>query len=272
MASKWFAAFLGFFIPPLAFVYLAKLRIAALCFLLLIGSGISEFYLTSFIGLSFFPLLLSVAIAIYAFFLAKKIELGSNRKWYSHWWGVLSIPVVIVVLIFLMRSFVVEPFYIPSKGMSPSLEVGDYILVKKWGYGLYGSLGLTLVSREINNRTKPQRGEVVVINPPRDPRPFVKRVIGLPGDVVEFGNKQLLINGTLVKTESVGNGIIKETLGGNTSTVKYVNENSPLRSGKWVVPDGHYFVMGDNRDNSSDSRMWGMVPAKNIVGRVLIKW
>lgn len=272
MASKWFAAFLGFLIPPLAFVYLAKLRIAVLCLLILLGSIIPDFHLTPFKGVSLLPLVLSLLSAVYAFVLAKKIELGSNRKWYSHWWGVLSIPVVFIVLIFLIRSFVVEPFYLPSKGMSPSLKAGDTVLVKKWGYGSYGSLGITLINREIKNRAQAERGDVMIIKPPHNPRFFVKRVIGLPGDIVEFGDKQLLINGARVNTEDLGKGMINETLGGNTYTVKYVKANSPLRSGQWIVPDGHYFVMGDNRDNSADSRMWGMVPVKNMVGRVLIKW
>ncbi len=272
MANKWFAAILGFLVPPVAFVYLAKLRVAALCFLLLICSGIADYYLESLVGFSFLALLLSIASAIYAFILAKRADLASDRKWYSRWWGAVSIPVVIFSLIFLTRSFVVEPFSIPSESMSPSLEVGDHILVKKWGYGLYGSFGITLVNSKKENRIKPQRGEIVVIIPPHNTSAFVERVIGLPGDLVEFGNKQLLINGSPIETENLGNGIFRETFGDNTYTVKYISDNSQLRSGKWAVPDDHYFVMGDNRDNSADSRVWGMVSANNIVGRVLIKW
>jgi len=206
------------------------------------------------------------------FNLSKKIELGSNRKWYSKWWGALSIPVFFLSLVFLTRSFLVEPFSIPSESMSPTLKKGDYILVKKWGYGLYGSFGITLMNTKIENKSKPRRGEIFVIIPPHDPRPFVERIIGLPGDIVEFGNKQLTINGASIETNEIGNGVFQEKFGEEASTVKYINDNSWLRSGKWVVPDDHYFVMGDNRDNSADSRVWGMVPAKNIVGVVLLKW
>lgn len=273
MANKWFAALLGFLIPPLAFVYLAKLRVAGLCFFLLVCAGIADFYLASKIVYPFLTLLLSFLAAIYAFVLAKKTEFEGARKWYSRWWGVLLIPVTIFSIIFLTRSFVIEPFSIPSESMSPSLEMGDYILVKKWGYGLYGSYGITLVNSKIENRTKPQKGEIFVIIPPHDSRLFVKRVIGLPGDVVEFGDdKQLIINEIPVETTSLDNGILQEVIGDNIFTVKYINDNSRRRSGKWIVPDAHYFVMGDNRDNSADSRVWGMVPDKNIVGRVLTKW
>jgi signal peptidase I len=226
MANKWFAAIIGFFVPPLAFVYLARLRIAALYFLLVIGSGAADYYLGSVIGFSFLGMLLALAAAVHAFILAKTVNFGEDRKWYSCWWGALAIPVVIFSLIFLTRSFVVEPFSIPSESMSPSLEVGDYILVKKLGYGRYGSFGVTLVNEKVENRTPLQRGEIAVILPPHDPRPFVERVIGLPGDVVEFNDKQLKINGELIKTETIGNGVIQEVFGDNISTIKYINDNS----------------------------------------------
>lgn len=272
MANKWFAAILGFLVPPLAFLYLARLRVAALYLVLLAVSGISDSYLSSAIGFSFLALLLSVLSVIHAFILAKTVDFKDDRKWYSNWWGALSIPIFIFALIFLTRSFVVEPFSIPSESMSPSLEVGDYVVVKKWGYGLYGSFGSTLISQKLESRTPLSRGEIAVVIPPHDPRPFVERVIGISGDVVEFRDKQLTINGKPIETKNLENGIVNEVFGENISTVKYINDNSLLRSGVWTVPNGHYFVMGDNRDNSADSRVWGMVPAENVIGRVLVKW
>ena len=272
MANKWFAAILGFLVPPLAFLYLAKLRAAALYLVLLVASGISDFYLSSAIGVSFLALLLSVLATIHAFILAKTVDFKNERKWYSSWWGTLSIPISIFTLIFLTRSFVVEPFSIPSESMSPSLEIGDYVAVKKWGYGLYGSYGITIFSQKVENRTPLHRGEIAVVIPPHDPRPFVERVIGVSGDVIEFRDKQLIINGNPIETKNLKNGIVNEFFGENISTVKYINDNSRLRSGVWTVPDDHYFVMGDNRDNSADSRVWGMVPAENVIGRVFLKW
>ena len=272
MANKWFAAILGFLVPPLAFLYLARLRVAALYLVLLVVSGISDFYLASLIGFSFLALLLGIFATIHAFILAKTVNFTCERKWYSKWWGAFSIPISIFVLIFLTRSFVAEPFSIPSESMSPSLEVGDYVVVKKWGYGLYGSFGITLISQKVENRTPLYRGEIAVVIPPHDPRPFVERVIGISGDVIEFRDKQLIINGNPIETKTLDNGIVHEVFGENLSKVKYINDNSRLRSGVWTVPEGHYFVMGDNRDNSADSRVWGTVPAENVIGRVFIKW
>ncbi|MGR6874356.1 signal peptidase I [Pseudomonas sp. HK3] len=272
MSNKWFAAMLGFLMPPLALLYLAKLRIAALYLVLFVFSWVADYYLISVIGFSFVGLLLGVLAAIHGFILAKTVDFKEKRKWYSHWWGALSIPISIFVLIFLTRSFVVEPYLIPSDAMSPSLEAGDYVLVKKWGYGLYGSYGIRLFSQDIENRIPINRGEMVVFIPPHDSRPFVKRVVGVSGDVVEFRDKQLIINGNLIDTTKSNNVVVSEIFGDNVANVKYINDNNPFRSGVWAVPDNHYFVMGDNRDNSADSRVWGMVPAENIIGRILIKW
>ena len=273
MANKWFAATLGFLIPPLAFVYLAKLRVAALCFLLLVCFKVADYYFSSPVGFSILALLFSVVVAKYTYDLAIRVEYGSDRKWYSHWWGTLSIPMVFFSILLLVRIFVAEFFSIPSVSMSPTLEVGDHIVVKKWGYGTYGAFGFTLANSPIEDRVKPQRGEVVVIMPPFDPGQFfVKRVIGLPGDLVEFSNKQLMINGSPIDTENIGNGVFKEAFGETISTVKYTNDSSQLRSGKWAVPEDHYFVLGDNRDFSADSRVWGMLPGRNILGRVIVKW
>jgi signal peptidase I len=272
MANKWFAAALGLFVPPLAFIYLAKLRIAALYFLLLVCSRCADVYLTSAIGFPFLTLLLALFAPAHAFTLAKSVSFSGDRKWYSNWWGALSIPIFLLTVMFLIRSFIAEPFSIPSASMSPSLEPGDHVLVKKWGYGLYGAFGITLVNQNIKYRTPLRRGEIAVVIPPHDSRFFVERVIGIPGDVIEFDNKQLIINGIAIETKISTNGVMHEAFDQNISTVKYINDKSLFRSGKWTVPDGRYFVMGDNRDNSLDSRAWGMLPAENVVGRFLFKW
>ncbi|MBD2858578.1 signal peptidase I [Spongiibacter sp. KMU-158] len=182
-------------------------------------------------------------------------------------------PVLLVVLV--LRSFVVEPFQIPSASMVPSLEIGDYILVNKFDYGLR----LPVVGTKILEVGEPQRGDVMVFFPPDDKRYFIKRVIGLPGDTVRYVNKQLYINGEIVPQTLVAEvppmnpitQVLREQLG----TVEHqIHHDKRIYRGDFevVVEPGHYFMMGDNRDNSSDSRVWGQVPEENIVGKAFAIW
>ena len=188
-------------------------------------------------------------------------------------------PVFLIVLI--IRSFIVEPFRIPSGSMIPTLEIGDFIAVNKFAYGVK----LPLNSHTIFQVGIPERGDVVVFKFPLDPKtPFIKRIIGLPGDFVTYANKTLSINGEPVTYEPVGSYI------GSKSMRKYtgfqeVSENLTDKSYKilwdpqrdaadlaFEVPKGHYFVLGDNRDNSRDSRYWGFVPEKNLMGKAFFIW
>lgn len=184
-------------------------------------------------------------------------------------------PVLFVV--FILRSFIVEPFQIPSPSMVPTLEVGDFILVNKFTYGLR----LPVVRTKVIDINQPKRGDVMVFFPPHERRYFIKRVVGLPGDKVTYKNNLLYINGEKVPEELQATlpasrpffQIHEETLGEAThQTRKLLN---PLRFGPnqtYTVPEGHYFMMGDNRNNSSDSRVWGPVPEENIVGKAFAIW
>jgi signal peptidase I len=188
-------------------------------------------------------------------------------------------PVILIVL--LLRSFLVEPFRIPSGSMMPTLLDGDFILVNKFGYGIR----LPVANKLIIQIDKPKRGDVVVFRFPRDPSvDYIKRVVGLPGDRISYRDKVVYVNGQPMKQELngtyVGQGtalsmtgasLRKETLGNVEHPILTRNEQPP-RDGEFVVPDGHYFVMGDNRDNSNDSRFWGFVPDENLVGRAFMIW
>ena len=188
-------------------------------------------------------------------------------------------PVLFVVL--MLRSFVIEPFQIPSGSMIPTLEVGDFILVNKYHYGLR----LPVVGTKIMENNSPQRGEVMVFIPPHDPRYFIKRVVGLPGDRIDYENKILRINGEQLEVDIVDEVMI-ETAVGMRSGILFneqlgpVNHNAQIVASdtrgssrtSWIVPPGHYFMMGDNRDNSADSRVWGPVPEENIVGKAIAVW
>jgi signal peptidase I len=213
------------------------------------------------------------------------------------WWVEYSIsffPVILIV--FLLRSFLVEPFKIPSGSMIPTLQIGDFILVNKFAYGVR----LPVLNLKVIEVGQPRRGEVMVFRFPDDPSlDYIKRVVGLPGDRVEYRNKQLSVNGRPVPTQQLPDYLARdrmqffrrylETFDGAPHEI-LIDEDAPssqplLRSFPWsancnynsaglacTVPAGHYFMMGDNRDNSSDSRVWGFVPDENIVGKAFFIW
>ncbi len=188
-------------------------------------------------------------------------------------------PVLFIVL--LLRSFVVEPFQIPSGSMKPTLEVGDFILVNKFTYGLR----LPVLGTKLVDINEPQRGEVMVFFPPHDNRYFIKRIVGMPGDTVFYQDGRLTINGDQVPLTELDQiridtaagpqrGILFDEQLGEFDHQVQVVDSQRRRGGRteWVVPPGHYFMMGDNRDNSADSRVWGAVPEENIVGRAFAIW
>ncbi|MBP6020824.1 MAG: signal peptidase I [Burkholderiaceae bacterium] len=213
------------------------------------------------------------------------------------WWveyGVSFFPVILFV--FVLRSFLVEPFRIPSGSMLPTLQNGDLILVNKFQYGVR----LPVLDQKVIELGSPKRGDVVVFRYPVDPSvDYIKRVVGLPGDVVQYQNKVLSINGKEVVQERDGDffepdraayvGRYLEQLGQVEHKILLNRQagqdlmpisNYPYRSNceyfsngvRCTVPEGHYFMMGDNRDNSLDSRYWGFVPDRYIVGRAFFIW
>ncbi len=188
-------------------------------------------------------------------------------------------PVILIVL--LLRSFLVEPFRIPSNSMMPTLLTGDFILVNKYAYGIR----LPVLNNKIVEIGEPERGDVVVFRYPRDPSTdYIKRVVGLPGDRVGYYNKIIYIDGEPVGQVpagvyiGVGSGIAmsgaserQEQLGDVLHDI-LVMPRTPGLEGEYVVGENEYFVMGDNRDNSNDSRYWGPVPESNLVGKAFRVW
>jgi signal peptidase I len=183
-------------------------------------------------------------------------------------------PVLGFVLV--LRSLIAEPFQIPSKSMVPTLKVGDYILVNKWIYGVR----LPVLHTKIIDVSLPERGDVMVFYPPHQDRYFIKRVIGLPGDKVNLIKGQLFINGEKMAQKAYidepaapRSVLMMEDLGSTEHLMQ--RRNLPTRLSinfSTTVPAGHYFMMGDNRDNSSDSRVWGPVPENRIVGKAFARW
>ena len=178
----------------------------------------------------------------------------------------------VLTLVLVLRSFLVEPFQIPSGSMEPTLIKGDFILVNKFSYGFR----LPVLGTKVIEVSDPARGDVMVFIPPHDPRYFIKRVVGLPGDHIRYRNKRLYINGDLVEET-----LLASYPEGAPKVSVYQEKHYPIQQyhgipsrgdGEWVVPQGHYFMMGDNRDNSGDSRFWGFVPDENIVGKAFAVW
>lgn len=184
----------------------------------------------------------------------------------------------VLLIVFLLRGFLVEPFRIPSGSMLPSLYIGDFILVNKFAYGVR----VPVINKKIIELGDPQRGDVVVFRYPRDPSlDYIKRVVGLPGDHIAYYDKVLYVNNKKVASDPKG----QYKGPGQTHAIEYSEDLMgvehdillmPARpnnlQGEYIVPENMYFCMGDNRDNSNDSRVWGPVPEQNLVGKAFMIW
>ncbi len=195
-------------------------------------------------------------------------------------WAKSFFPVLLVV--FLLRSFVVEPFRIPSGSMLPTLHIGDFILVNKMAYGVR----LPVIHKKVIPLGEPERGDVAVFRFPGNPQiDYIKRIVGLPGDRITYMNKVLMVNAKPVETEILGRyegtesgsvmsgaNLLRSNMGDTPHDIlidKDMPNQQPIDT---IVPEGMYFVMGDNRDNSNDSRFWGYVPDDHLKGKAFMIW
>lgn len=220
--------------------------------------------------------LLTGVIALIDIMYLAKHRKGEVPKWVEY--GHSFFPVLLIVL--LLRSFLVEPFRIPSGSLEPTLLPGDFVAANKFAYGLR----LPVSHTKIFSIGEPERGQVAIFRHPLKPSmDLIKRVIGVPGDKISYNNKILYINGVEQPQRLVGHAIDQE--GGyevpvdiyeeNLSGVKhliYINPDAPSNDLTVVVPPGDYFMMGDNRDDSDDSRYWGFAPEANFIGKAFVIW
>ena len=211
------------------------------------------------------------------------------------WWVENSVSIFpVIAFVLILRSFIYEPFQIPSGSMMPTLLVGDFILVEKYAYGLKDPVWRT----QLVETGKPERGDSIVFKyPPQPSIDYIKRVVGLPGDTIRYSSRKeicIQAKGTssckavklsnVEESQFIQDGVPLIQLNEQLGDVEHQILVNPLRRDRvhayqprngvneWVVPAGHYFVMGDNRDNSSDSRYWGFVPEANLVGKAVAIW
>ena len=293
--NKWIAVLLGTFAPPVAMMYVAQLKWA--------GAYLAIALLAGFIGeivahVSDIKTLIQIAFiatcATHSYHLALNYPSERPRPGYSRWYGLLAAATSMVLIAVGIRSFLVEPFRFPSSSMLPTIPQNAHFIVQKWGYGNYGTYGFQLLKLPISAPLN--RGDIVVFEFPQDRSlNYAQRLIGLPGDKIEYREKNLSINGERVARRQTSDYFISElvsfspmfleSLDGMEHSI-LVDRNAPERNSPshqfphsdkcsheaegitCIVPEGHFFTLGDNRDNSWDSRVWGFVPADHIIGKV----
>ncbi len=300
----WLAILFGLILQPFTFLYVNKQKLFWGYLLLAIGLGLIDVKLhinppeDAWYKDIYINWVLFIIYPIHSFIITKNYDVSQTRAWYASWWGAASCFLLVFSSIIVLRTFYFEPFSIPAGSMSPTLNPGDQLIVTKNGFGNYRYLGIQLLKTEPIE--KPNRGDIIVFQYPQNPQiDYVKRVIGLPGDKIIYRNKSIYIKEACSKpegecpsyvaiekseTEGAQNNLslYEESIGEHIYSIlidpkagdraNYYFSQVGTGRDEWLVPDGHYFVLGDNRDNSLDSRFWGFVPEGNIIGKSFYVW
>lgn len=246
----------------------------------------------------YFSSIFTVICPIHAYLITRNYDIQYKRAWFANWWATSLTFFCMFLSIAAVRTFILEPFTIPASSMSPTLNPGNQLLVSKLGFGNYRYMGIQIARTEPSSH--PERGDIIVFQYPQNPQSdWVKRVIGMEGDIIIYRNKTIYLkrachndSGDCPEFEAIkhqqldkvdGESIsYKESLDDNEYEI-ILNENMAelvnryfnqvgRNQGEWLVPKGHYFVLGDSRDNSLDSRYWGFVPTENIIGKAIFSW
>lgn len=262
----WLIIPLGFLLRPFVFLYLNNARLFWYYMLPVCLVDLLDWYLHTKFGLVFF-----LVCPLHAWCLARGYDSMQRRRWYSRWWSAIVLGLVVVTV--MTRAFFYEPYYVPAASMEPGFAAGDYILVSKQGYGSYGTFGYEFYNGELDDDIRLERGKVYVFSMPGSDVPYLKRLIGLPGDQLVIENDQVTLNGTRLRLEK-----LKET-GGITDYREYIdsisytvriNEKKPGQGVDIQVPAKQYFFLGDNRSYSRDSRYWGTIGRGQFIGEVVV--
>lgn len=303
----WLSIVFGLVIQPFVFLYVNKAKwfwfYSALVFLFAFidlnnQAGVDNSAWYKNIPLSWLPTLIC---PVHAYWLSRYYDSTQKRKWYASGWVTIGCFIGFLAIVFASRTFVYDLFSIPASSMSPTLKRGDHVLVSKLGFGNYRFLGQQVIKSP--RVAEVHRGDIIVFQYPEKPQiDYVKRVIGLPGDTVIYQDKQLSVkrfcgmNAPRCGELESAKLSAEPKQSASDTRFEYYRESLFERSydiqldpsrkdmnafyffqpkqerGEWVVPEGHYFVLGDNRDNSRDSRYWGFVPDDHLVGKVVFVW
>jgi signal peptidase I len=293
--NKWIALLLSLLFQSVGMLYVARLGWALIYFFLIAAAGfIQFFYVRQFPLLEWLSLIILVICAVHTFRLASLYPNNGIRPWYSRWYGFFLIAISLCLSIFCFRSFVIEPFQFRSDSMLPTIKTDNLLLVNKWGYGHYGTYGITLFNRPISSPLV--RGDIIVFDDPVNlKKQYAKRLMGLPGDKILYRNQTLLINGVEVMRRQVKNYIDTAVDKNIPQFVEYLDGNEYLvifdpsnlffpsiglqfstKNNCFVYSDGiactvpfnYYFVLDDNRGKSEYGATWGLVPSTHILGKV----
>jgi signal peptidase I len=274
--NRWIAALLSLFLNPFGMLYLQRPAFALGYFLLTSSLGLAAFS-AMFLGLNKYSIVFSVATwvvgligAVHAYRLARSAQPTTLRKWYSRWYGIVGLVMMMALCVFSFRAFLYEPFRIPSSSMHPTMPEGSMVFASKWGFGHYGTYGI--YPFPIASTATISRGDVVIHRQQPGNLNYIRRVVAVPGDHIEYRNRRMLLNGKPVPFVAGDyDGYYEhatETIGDQTVEVVFIPERfSPDYD--QVVPPDQFVMFGDSRDNSKDSRFLGTVKRDDIVGRVV---